>query len=265
MPPPGFSDATPLKWQRLDRFLREIHLVASKSILERQDAMGRGRWLCDTYAIVDLYAGPGDYGHDVVGSPLIAMKAAADSGINFHAWLVEPVHHEMLATAVASHGLADRCTIIATTFEKAMDRLKKEIHRCTLGFAFVDPNGYPAWRELRTFADNFRSIDLMINVNATAHKRCLKCPAHKETMRPSERLHSVGKKSMCLWRPADWDNWQFCLAYLTNGPTFEARKQGFHLSHTRSGLSVIRLIDYTEAERKIIRLPGILPGFEEAV
>lgn len=261
----GCSDASPEKWRRFG-YLLGAHMAATKKIIERE------RWANRKYQYIDLYAGPGLYtaAHHpklagMIGSPILALDAAAavDLACDFH--FVEPDVHADLEAAVATHPKAVGRRIYKTDCCDAVGPLFQAIPPASFGLLFVDPNGKPDWGAVRALARRYQKIDVLINVNATIHKRCRLSSRDPQTATTCDHLRDVssaGKPQIMLWAPEKSDCHQFTLAYLTNGPTFEAKRQGFHPITSPEGRRIARRIDLSEKERRELGPdPGFLPGF----
>jgi three-Cys-motif partner protein len=269
----GTSGFSPLKWQRFGQLL-DCHMKMVRGILQAD----KENHAHPMYMFVDLYAGPGLYlpKHETGftgqhGSPLIAVrklkKSKQESGMDFWTYFGDADEQTCndLQVNFGRYGHDDQVErVYVGCCAKAVDRLMKlHTSRIKYGLVFVDPNGYPDWDALTdlTKSQQWRRVDLLINVNATVHKRCLKSTTNAETKRPTDHLRGLDKKYISLWTPPASNPHQFTLAYCTNWKTLEFKGQNFHGIDSAKGQAICRLIDYTEDERsKLDPIAGFLPG-----
>lgn len=258
----GASRYTPVKLERLERFARRHGRVV-------RDVLAKPKWAdADRrYHYFDFYAGPGTYSEadypDLVGrhgSPILVPKIIEDTPLTCLTFLSEPWHADRLARNLREAGI-DGVTLMPVTCADAIARLigNEDPHRYVkhrpMGLAFIDPNGpvhAEEWEALERFVAHkrFGLIDVLINVNASIAKFCHSSRVHAETLRTTEHLARLGKKSIQLWNPCPGDPHQFTLAYCTDGPTLEFVEDGFVDITSPCGRDIARRIDYSAKERE---------------
>ena len=119
------------------------------------------------------------------------------------------------------------------------------------GLVFVDPNGCPPWDECEKLGacKQYDRLDLLIHVNATAHKRLFHHSWMGENMRLEERLRRIGKKHIFLWVPEGGNQWQFSLAFCTNWKEFpEFKRKGFYSIDSTEGRELLDRLQYTRED-----------------
>jgi three-Cys-motif partner protein len=276
--PVGTSGVTRLKWERLGTLL-DVHIRMVKGVFARLARTTRD--FNRSYHYFDLYAGPGFYSprHSaelagLIGSPLIAIRRLKASGLPFIPYLADAdidICDDLRASLIQDGFAADDFRVIKACCAGSVDHL---LHLPSgpnrYGLMFVDPNGYPDWAALRELMHHPRSlfhcVDILINLNATVHKRCLGSSLHDEERRPTEYLKGLKKDYISLWNPGPANPHQFTLAYLTNQKRLEFRGQDFHAIDSPHGKAIVRLIDHTREERLALDpIPGLLPGMESAL
>jgi three-Cys-motif partner protein len=267
----GCGEFTRLKWDRLD-YLLSVHVPIVCGIIRRNF------WAMPYYHYFDMYAGPGIYGEEYGnglagedGSPIRALLALRSARYPYRVRFFDTSQRQVdsLRESLAVRGFHQEMSNIrkadcAAGVQEIMSMPAGRNARM-LGMVFFDPNGKPDWPAIRTLArhPNSTYLDFFINLNVSIHKRLYYSSVHDDSLRPTEWLRVLGKKSIYLWRPAKSSPEQFTLSYCTNGPFPEFENHGFHHIDTEAGQEIVRLIDFRPDERKTLsRARGFLPGFE---
>jgi hypothetical protein len=262
----GTSRVTMAKWDAF-AYLMAVHINMVKEIFAATP-----REVVPAYVYLDLYAGPGLYEmrHDAdlagrFGSPLIAVRRLKAAGIEFAPYFADsdPAVCDLLRTSLLRDGHGEHVgRVFKACCALSVDRLLCwHTTRNKYGLAFVDPNGHPDWEAIDLLArsDQWYNVDLLINVNATGHKRCKgrfkNLYKGRGFLSPTEYLRGLRKRYIWLWAPDESDSWQFTLAYCTNRKAPEFRKYTFHGIDSARGREIARLIDFPARERAGIVVP----------
>lgn len=145
------------------------------------------------YWHIDLFAGSG-YNHDAFcdGSPMVFLRQACKANRPIRAYFCDAVasaideltrrisaqrdHAKQAMSIIETQCiLADNKTLLPLVIDTIRRREKRPA--CAIGTLLVDPNGPKAVSEildyLQEFARSFPRIDLILNINLWALKRCL--------------------------------------------------------------------------------------------
>jgi hypothetical protein len=252
----GASGVTLAKWNAFS-YLMAVHINMVKEAM-----VAAPRDISRSYIYLDLYSGPGLYEmrHDAdlagrFGSPLIAMRRLKESGLNFAPYFADADPHvcDLLRTSLLRDGhgeYVDR--VFKACCALSVDRLLCwHTARSKYGLAFVDPNGAPDWDavDLLARSDQWYNVDVLINVNATAHKRAKGRFRDRGLMSPTAYLRGLRRRYIWLWTPDESDCWQFTLAYCTNRKCPEFKRHTFHGIDSPRGREISRMIDFPVRER----------------
>lgn len=267
----GCGEFTRLKWERLD-YLLSVHVPMVCGIARRN------LWVIPFYHYFDMYSGPGIYGeeHDpdlsgTVGSPLRALRALRAAGYPYRVRFHDADRRQTAAlrASLEAQGFQQEVKYVhdadCAAGVREIMRIPAGRNARMFGMVFFDPNGKPDWPAIQALSAHPNSIhlDFFINLNTAYHKFLFYSSIHDDSLRPTEWLRVLGKKSIYLWRPAKSCDQQFALSYCTNGPFPEFKNHGFHHIDTEEGQEIVRSIDYRPDERRALaRSRGFLPGFE---
>jgi hypothetical protein len=259
----GTSGTTLAKWDAFS-YLMAVHINMVKEVFAASP-----RDVVPAYVYLDLYAGPGLYEvrHDAdlagqLGSPLIAIRRLKASGIDFAPYFADadPAVCDLLRSSLVRDGHGEHVgRVFKACCALSVDRLLAwHTTRNKFGLAFADPNGQPDWDALHLLSrsDQWYNVDMLINVNATAHKRVKGRFKGHGFRRPTDYLRSLRKRYLWLWTPDESDSWQFTLAYCTNRKCPEFRRKTFHGIDSPRGREIAHLIDYPIWERDAVTPPG---------
>ena len=246
------------KWEKLGYFMK-VHAKAVNSVVHRFD------WAFPAYVYIDLFAGPGIYttsenrlfDGDCEGSPIVAARALKgiehrlflnDHDVDVAARLTNSLNFEGIYCNLSVMDQADYVDLITSIkWRRASFPGGKKVY----GLVFVDPNGCPPWDECEKLGacKQYDRLDLLIHVNATAHKRLFHHSWMGENMRLEERLRRIGKKHIFLWVPEGGNQWQFSLAFCTNWKEFpEFKRKGFYSIDSTEGRELLDRLQYTREE-----------------
>lgn len=241
----GYSEYTPKK-QELFRKMIRMNICAWKSIMQKQHRH-------QTYTYFDINAGPGvtnEYGY---GSPFIFLDEAIGAGLQYCAHFIE----------IDSQNAFDLRLNLANNFQEDAyynvwngdngqiinnNWIDNQKNRNTVpGLLYCDPSGSPPpFDVLIKFSLIWRSIDILINLSAANIKR-----DRKRNNREFDLIYNLNlfdKKNILIREPYGCHQWSFI--YLTNGPSFEWKKQKFHLISSEIGTKTLEKMNYTEEELK---------------
>jgi hypothetical protein len=252
----GTSAATLAKWNAF-AYLMTVH-----SHMVREIFAATPRDVVPAYIYLDLYAGPGLYEvrHDPdlagqLGSPLIAIRRLQASGIDFAPYLADadPAICDLLRSSLVRDGHGEYVSrVFKACCALSIDRLLCwHTTRNKYGLAFIDPNGTPDWVAIDLLArsDQWYNVDLLININATGHKRVKGRFKDLGFLSPTQYLRRLRKRYIWLWTPDESDSWQFTLAYCTNRKCPEFKRHTFHGIDSDRGREIARMIDLPVRER----------------
>jgi three-Cys-motif partner protein len=128
---------------------------------------------------IELYSGPGrsiihDTTRFIDGSPLVAYKAARDSGARFselHLGDRDPGHTAAVEQRIAA--LGGRAKVYPKSAEKAVDEIISALNPYGLHFAFIDPFGLELPFEIVEKLARVTRMDMLIHVSVQDFQRNL--------------------------------------------------------------------------------------------
>jgi three-Cys-motif partner protein len=128
---------------------------------------------------IELYSGPGrsiirDTTTFIDGSPLVAYKAAMDSGAPFtelHLGDLDPAYADAIERRIMA--LGGRVKVYPKSAEKAVDEIIRALNPYGLHFAFIDPFGLDLPFEIVEKLARVTRMDMLIHVSVQDFQRNL--------------------------------------------------------------------------------------------
>lgn len=164
----GHSDYTPIK--------QDVFWKVSGQLLGASSYVCRRPWAWDTLHAYDLTAGPGCAPDGTPGSPLLLAKHGASLGVPFHLLACEK-NADAAVELVPRLEPYDFAEVLLGDHRDTLPRWLADNTppKPTFGICYFDPNGTESlpldlYDHLNR-ARATRTIDLLINVTATARKR----------------------------------------------------------------------------------------------
>jgi three-Cys-motif partner protein len=275
---PGVSDHTPLKQEALREIIKQ-HIIVTTNVIRKY----RNSSL-DFYTFVDATAGTGWLWHkrtktNIVGSPLVTTPVLKKAWIDFRLHMFERDEESCLKLVQCMNEEFD-CALMKTKrgdaparwydttkkiriYNGSYDVMAKQQMddislRTRYGLIYIDPNGHPDWKTLRTLASDanprYGKMEILIHVGATSLKRS--GVVHNQP-RLREYLCSIPKQHWHILKFKDTGKsashqWVFLLG--SNWISFKPTKKiGFVSIKSPEGQELLDRLNFTEEELKKLR------------
>ena len=255
----GISEATDYK-QHHFRIILQKQLYVCKCIFNKASNKAK-----PIFYYFDLNAGSGlyeeNYNNYILqkkGSPIIFLEEVQKAGINFRAYFLDksqeaidnlsdiPIVKNLMYDANGQRRIHIKCKEQSYAL---LDIVKNAPTDLKYGLIYIDPNGIFDDKLLTEIFQHkgFNCIDVLINANIMAIKRCRNVPCIKDKRLLEERLNTINKK---YWLYRDTiGSWQWSLILGTNWvdfPTFE--RIGMYSKKNENGQLIFNKLNYTEKE-----------------
>ncbi len=242
----GHSRATVDKAEGLSKLLSQ-HVHTVNVILKKYN------YFPQKYFFIDAYAGPG-YNEEVQcdGSPVIFLKIAKDSGIDYFAWFVEQDINSVRELRKRIEGYPN-CEISSHNNSQAVPAIARGLPENAYGLVYADPNGIPDFEMLSkvSLIPKLDKFDILIRYNAAAVKR----NEFQTGEKMLDHLSKINKKYWIIREISPGDKWQWTFLLGMNWDRLKAWKsQGFLYAITPNGIvpeaaDIIDKLNYTKDER----------------
>lgn len=249
------DETTRLKEDDFRDLVGRIHVPACVGIHRRLGRAGD-----PPYTYMDLHAGPGrlrdNSGATFDGSPLIAVKALASSGISWESW-----HFERdPAVAAELRGNIDRATYPAATirqmpFDYGVEFWLAEVRPSAYryGLVYADPwsntDGWPI--PVGTFnaiAQHSPRVDLLAYIAANSHYK--RSGLIRRGRRLADDIAAVNKRHVLIREEKGAEQFTFIL--FSDYPFGEWRRAGFHRLDSKAGADILTRLNFTRDELREI-------------
>jgi len=240
----GESRYTPLKQSHFREILETQTAIVREILKKGSNWNGTNK----NYWYYDLYSG-GGFTAGQKGSPLIFIETMKKFGLKYRAFFYDENKEnafnlsKLLGNDLNSHIFHSNNSLVLSN--------NNGIGFTKYGLVYTDPNGTPDFDVLHKLflREDFKKIDLLINMSATAVKRALNCKTCKDhTQRLAEYLSMVNKNFWIIREP--YDKWQWIFLIGTNWNAFPRFKHlGFYDLKSKDGSELLKYLNTTQKER----------------